>query len=150
MKSLLNSFLKSLLIAVALVFALPGHAAESKKVTETAGELTLIHVDDLAKMMGDSKTATYVFDANNEKTRKANGVIAGAKTLASSHAYDASVLPSDKNANVVFYCANTACMASHEAAKRAKDLGYTHTMVMADGIQGWKKAGKPTTPFSAN
>ncbi|HUL58165.1 MAG TPA: hypothetical protein VLU43_02770 [Anaeromyxobacteraceae bacterium] len=33
-------------------------------------------------------------------------------------------------------------MASHEAARRAVELGYTSVFVMPDGIQGWRKAGK--------
>ena len=34
-------------------------------------------------------------------------------------------------------------MASHEAARRATDAGYTDVSVMADGIFGWKNAGQP-------
>jgi rhodanese-related sulfurtransferase len=34
-------------------------------------------------------------------------------------------------------------MASHEAARRAVELGYQHVYVMSDGIEGWQKAGKP-------
>ena len=35
-------------------------------------------------------------------------------------------------------------MASHGAARRAVDAGYTDVSVLADGLQGWKAAGKPT------
>ena len=35
-------------------------------------------------------------------------------------------------------------MACHEAARAAVELGYKHVFVMPEGIQGWKKAGKPT------
>jgi len=34
-------------------------------------------------------------------------------------------------------------MASHEAARRAVQAGYTDVSVMADGITGWRGAGKP-------
>jgi len=34
-------------------------------------------------------------------------------------------------------------MASHEAARRAVELGYQNVYVMPDGIEGWAKAGKP-------
>jgi len=34
-------------------------------------------------------------------------------------------------------------MASHEAARRAVQNGYTDVSVMADGLMGWKAAGKP-------
>jgi rhodanese-related sulfurtransferase len=35
-------------------------------------------------------------------------------------------------------------MASHEAARRAVEAGYTDVSVMADGIKGWNEAGQPT------
>jgi rhodanese-related sulfurtransferase len=34
-------------------------------------------------------------------------------------------------------------MASHEAARRAAQAGYTNVSVMGDGLLGWKKAGQP-------
>ena len=107
----------------------------------------LIHVTDLAQWMDASKPATvHVFDANNEETRKKDGKIPGAVTLPSASRYDvARTLPSDKTAKVVFYCANTKCMASHDAAKRAVAAGYKEVYVMADGIEGWRAAGKTTT-----
>ena len=33
-------------------------------------------------------------------------------------------------------------MASHEAARRAVEAGYTDVSVMADGIMGWTRAGE--------
>jgi rhodanese-related sulfurtransferase len=41
-------------------------------------------------------------------------------------------------------------MASHEAARRAVANGYTNVAVMADGIEGWHKAGKPVEPVEAS
>jgi len=35
-------------------------------------------------------------------------------------------------------------MASHEAARRAVEAGYSNVSVMADGISGWAAAGEPT------
>jgi len=40
-------------------------------------------------------------------------------------------------------------MASHEAAKRALANGFKDVSVMADGIKGWVKAGKPVTKVSS-
>ncbi len=34
-------------------------------------------------------------------------------------------------------------MASHEAARRAVEAGYTDVSVMTDGIWGWVDAGEP-------
>ena len=34
-------------------------------------------------------------------------------------------------------------MASHKAARRAAELGFTRVFVMSAGIDGWIKAGHP-------
>jgi rhodanese-related sulfurtransferase len=34
-------------------------------------------------------------------------------------------------------------MASHQAARRAVTMGYTRVFVMAEGIDGWVKEGRP-------
>lgn len=106
--------------------------------------LRLIHVADLEALMQAPNTKLEILDANNEATRKKDGVIPGSKLLSSSKHFDtAAELPKDKNLKLVFYCANTKCTASHEAAKKAMRSGYTDVSVLADGIQGWAKAGKP-------
>lgn len=105
----------------------------------------LIRVSDLQKAVAAGSSSVHIYDANNEKTRKEDGIIPGAVALSSSSQYDVkATLPSDKTAQLVFYCANTQCMASHSAAKRAVSAGYKNVAVMADGIQGWKKAGLKT------
>ena len=40
-------------------------------------------------------------------------------------------------------------MASHEAARRAVEAGYTDVNVMADGLTGWVESGRPTTKTEA-
>jgi rhodanese-related sulfurtransferase len=119
--------------------------------TETAAVKTssfkVIHANDLEQLMKTEAANVHVFDANDDKTRKSDGMIPSAKALASSSHYDVATLPADKNSKVVFYCYNTSCTASHDAAKVAMKAGYTNVYVMADGIDGWKKAGKPTQKF---
>lgn len=83
-------------------------------------------------------------DANGKQTRDTQGVIPGAVLLTSSSAYAVTELPADKNSKLVFYCASQKCTASHAAAKRALENGYTDVAVLPDGITGWKSAGQPT------
>ena len=47
------------------------------------------------------------------------------------------LLPKDKNALVVFYCAGVYCNMSSGSADKAKKLGYTNVKVYADGIPAW-------------
>ena len=81
-------------------------------------------------------------DANGDETRKKMGIVPGAVLLTSSDSFNVSELPADKSKELVFYCANTRCGASHEAAEKALTAGYTNVKVMPDGIAGWVKAGK--------
>ena len=133
---------KLILIAVALLSV---SLAQAKQIDN----FKLIHVSDLTQMMTTDTTHVAIFDANTDDTRKVNGIIPGAKLLTSSKSYDiAKTLPTDKTTQLVFYCVNTACMASHAAAARAATAGYKNVSVMADGIQGWKKSGQKTTTLN--
>lgn len=89
------------------------------------------------------KKATPV-DANGSETRTKQGVIPGAVLLTSSSQYDLKELPANKDAQLVFYCANQKCSASEAAAQRAIDNGYKNVAVLPEGIAGWKQAGQPT------
>jgi rhodanese-related sulfurtransferase len=83
-------------------------------------------------------------DANGDGTRKKMGVIPNAILLPDTDVFDAKQLPSDKSRQLVFYCANTHCGASHEAAGKALTAGYKNVKVLPAGIAGWVKAGKKT------
>ena len=110
--------------------------------------ISLIHVSDLDTLMKNETSNVHVYDANNERTRATEGLIPAAEALTSSSHYDVATLPADKSSKLVFYCMNTDCMASHDAEKVASKAGYKNVYVMADGIQGWKKSGKPTQKYS--
>lgn len=110
----------------------------------------LIHVADLEKLIANHTQKLYIYDANAPETREKYGVIPGAKLIDAPGGYRVSTtLPPDKNATLVFYCANSICIASHEAARRAVAAGYTNVNVMGDGIMGWKADGQRTISATA-
>jgi len=47
------------------------------------------------------------------------------------------LLPKDKNALIIFYCAGTTCNMSPGSADKAKKLGYTNIKVYKDGMPAW-------------
>lgn len=49
-----------------------------------------------------------------------------------------------KESKTVFYCANSKCGASHQAAERAIQAGFTDVSVLPVGLMGWKSSGQPT------
>lgn len=133
----------SVVLAAPTVFACDGpenhaEAAAPKKVT----------VAELAQMTSAKQVA--VLDANNNEFRAKNGVIPGAILLTSSSQFAVTELPAKKDTKLVFYCANAKCGASHGAAQKAVQAGYTDVAVLPDGLMGWKSAGQKTAAFKPN
>jgi rhodanese-related sulfurtransferase len=94
--------------------------------------------DELLKAV-QAKTVTLL-DANGSDTYK-EGHIPSAIDFEQAQKSLASVLPSDKGALIVAYCANEQCTAYRSAAKAAAELGYTNVKHYAKGIIGWKASG---------
>jgi len=107
-----------------------------------------ISVQQASALLRDHR-ATAI-DANSDETRRRFGVIPNAVLLTSSSEYPLSQLPADHAAKLVFYCANTRCSASDEAAERAVAAGYAEVHVLRAGIAGWKEAGQPTRAASGS
>jgi len=126
--------MRTLLLTVLLVAGCSKDDA-AKKPSADVPEITVAELD--------AQLAMYQpVDANGEATRKKMGVIPGAVLLTDSEAFALSELPADKAKPLVFYCANTHCSASDEAAGRALTAGYKNVKVLTAGIAGWVEAGK--------
>jgi hypothetical protein len=68
----------------------------------------VIHVADLEAMIADKNSHVMIYDANGWGLRSRVGIIPGAHLLTSDDKYDVTTtLPPEKNANLVFYCADT-------------------------------------------
>jgi len=72
------------------------------------------------------------------------GVLPGAILLTDSDDFSRASCRPNKTRELVFYCANTHCGASHHAAEKAILAGYKNVKVMPEGIAGWVNAGKQT------
>jgi rhodanese-related sulfurtransferase len=139
MKWFVAAFAAVALIAPTKAFPCDEHEgqASAKPAVQT------LTVKELAAAKQAGKATVY--DANTPDTRQQMGIIPGAKLLTSAVKYEpAKELPADKSGQVVFYCYNEQCGASHMAAKRASEAGYTNVAVLPAGIKGWKAAGQPT------
>src|SRR5271170_5160849 len=143
-RSIVSTIVGAIVLSVtAPVFAFDIGSLLNNKPTEP-DKFAIIRVDKLAALMADPTSHVSIYDANGWGLRSTAGVIPGAHLLTSDDKYDvATTLPPDKSAKLVFYCADTQCTASHEAARRAIGAGYTDVSVMSDGIEGWVDAGKP-------
>jgi len=95
---------------------------------------------DLQQMLLNQKVT--VFDVNSRQSWM-QAHVPSAVNLDPVNYLD-SDLPTDKSASVVFYCSNPFCRKAPNAARRAKELGYTNVKVMSAGISGWLSAKLPT------
>jgi rhodanese-related sulfurtransferase len=102
--------------------------------------LKVIKPQELEQSM--HKQTVTVFDVNARQSWLAARV-PGALSL-DPVAFEASDLPADKSAMLVFYCSNFFCRKAPNAARRAKEMGYGNVYVMSAGISGWLSASLPT------
>lgn len=54
-----------------------------------------------------------------------------------------SMLPADKNAQIVVFCGGYACVKSHIVAEKLYEMGYKNVLVYAGGEPEWKENGQP-------
>jgi hypothetical protein len=112
-----NPFLSTtfaLVIAAVLASGVTAHAFDLSEMLGNPGQdesldtFKLIHVNDLAGAIADPKSGVIIYDANHPDTRAQYGIIPGAHLLPSADGFSVErELPADKNAKLVFYCANT-------------------------------------------
>lgn len=98
-------WLTALLLLVPAIACSSGAKATADKekvAAATSEQVKNMSVDQLAELQKAGTVA--VFDANGDDYRKENGIIPGAVLLPHSAKYDLSLLPSDKNKKLVFYC----------------------------------------------
>ena len=119
-------------------------AQDSADDTKQQDEINVITVEDAATALQSGAVAV---DANSQRTREKYGTVPDAVILTSTSEYELTELPGDKSKDLIFYCSNTFCTASDNAAERASANGYEKVHVMRKGIKGWKEAGNPTQNY---
>jgi rhodanese-related sulfurtransferase len=136
-----------ILIISALLLAAPMACfAQSERdaapIGQGATEVREITPEQLQQMRSEKQV--HIYDCN-EADQYGWSHVPGAVLIV----YDAVTedqLPSDKNAQLVFYCYSPECPAGAMAAKTAVTLGHTNVYSMPAGIVGWEDAGLPIEP----
>lgn len=128
--------------------------ASTETTTATSGDearpaFALKTVDEVAATLETNAASVVVFDVNSDESY-AEHHVPGARHAAYDGVTAETLAGVDPAAHeVVFYCANESCHASHTAAEAAVALGYQNVTVMSGGIQGWVAAGKPVETGAA-
>jgi rhodanese-related sulfurtransferase len=105
-------------------------------------EEMLIKTAEIEKLvaLGPEKGKYFLFDSR-PLPRFQEGFIPTAVNLPYP-AFDKlaeKLLPKDKNALIIFYCAGPSCNMSPGSADKAKKLGYTNIKVYKDGMPAWSQ-----------
>jgi hypothetical protein len=106
-RSIVSAILGAVVLSVtASAFAFDIGSLLNNKPKEP-DKFAIIRVDNLASLMNDPNSHVNIYDANGWGLRSTAGVIPGAHLLTSDDKYDvAKELPAEKNAKLVFYCAD--------------------------------------------
>ncbi len=143
-ENVMKKLLSIILISVSLLVVI-----NTPVLAGGGGDLTLAPVYDVQlnpismreaeSLVG--KEGVYFFDVNTMELW-AEGYIPGAVYFNVKNWKE--LLPKNKDAVMVFYCANTLCTSSAMAARETVKIGYTGVRHMSDGIYGWRLSGRPT------
>jgi len=113
-----------------------GNMAPARYYEQDLNYITMMEAESLLGQKG-----VYFFDVNTLELW-AEGFIPSAVYF---NVKDwKKLLPVNKDAQMVFYCANRLCNASEIAARAVMKQGYTAVRQMPDGIYGWRLSGRVT------
>ncbi|MDG2303351.1 MAG: rhodanese-like domain-containing protein [Candidatus Binatia bacterium] len=129
-------------LALAAALLLCGNALADDHIAD-------VTPDQLESMMNAGNA--IAIDANGATTRTKHGTVPDAVLLSDYKRYQPTAeLPSEKDTQLVFYCANTHCGAAPAAAQKAQAAGFENVAVMSEGIMGWAKSGKTVSKDKAS
>lgn len=135
----LTFILLSILLSISIVSASSLQEKTEALKNEYNSKYPDIQISELKKLM--SEKSVTVVDANGSYSYS-DGHIPGAIEFNSENKDFTSLLPSDKEAQVVVYCGSKRCTAWWKAADWAAEKGYTNIKHLSAGKKGWKKAGE--------
>ena len=139
--------MKILILAMVagLIMATGCTASQTAKAAETAKVDTSWMFHDIvdaafvkANIAVPMPENVILIDARPYKGKYVSGYIPGAVSIPFSQ-FDKNInlLPTDKNALLIYYCQGVKCKLSHKSAKKAEKLGYTNVKVYAKGYPEW-------------
>lgn len=124
-------------IIMACCFALGAFLALPTLAQQAHPEPPMINMHDAEALLGQDNV--WFLDVNTPEIWQ-QGHIPGAVWI--NQAQWQKLLPENRDATLIFYCANRLCLASHDAASMVMTLGYQHVFHMPDGIFGWMSSGR--------
>ncbi len=100
----MRKFMLAAALSLATLAGCSNASEGDSKASKKKEEIPSMTVDEVDK--GIAAKQLQAVDCNMDEMRKKLGVVPGAILVDDTHAYPASLLPTDKGAKLVFYCAD--------------------------------------------
>lgn len=134
----------------------PSTSADAKPAESAEGLVRYKNVVDYAYVkkhaaLPRDEKAALIVDSRPAARRYDIGHIPGAINIPDTQ-FDKlapTMLPADKNAEIIFYCQGPTCDLSAKSALKAEKLGYTNIKVYEAGIPDWEAKGEPSSVSTA-
>ncbi|QQX80693.1 rhodanese-like domain-containing protein [Shewanella sp. KX20019] len=139
MKKALGQILVTFTLLASAATCFAGGGSEMAPAPRYEHQLNTITMREVDSLLGQE--GVYFYDVNTLELW-AEGFIPGAIYF---NVKDwKKLLPKNKDAEMIFYCANRLCNASEIAAHAAMKMGYSNVRQMPDGIYGWRLSNRVT------
>jgi len=109
------------------------------------GEFKIITTEQLKAMIDDKKDFTLIDARTKEEYQAAHipGAISIPEKLFEN---SVSLLPTNRDALLAFYCNGIKCGKSTKTAKKAAALGYKNILIYGEGFPVWEEKGMKIVP----
>ncbi len=104
---------------------------------------TAITVEELQKLLDENQAEEFLLVDSRSTGRYDEGHIPTARPLPHLELLEkgATLLPSNRDTLLVFYCEGETCCLSTQSAALALELGYRRVRVLLEGAAAWRRAG---------
>jgi rhodanese-related sulfurtransferase len=135
-RTIIRTFSLACILLIAALFSSARAAETEFKVITT----------DQHKAMIDEKQDFVIIDARTKEEYQEAHITGALSIPEKSFEESSSLLPSDKNHQIVFYCNGVKCGKSKKAAKKAETIGYKNILIYGEGFPVWEEKGNKIVP----
>lgn len=108
----------------------------------SGADFKTINTEQLKAMIDEKKDFTLIDARTKEEYQEAH-IIKAVSMPEKEFENSISLLPSDKNSLLVFYCNGSKCGKSKKAAQKADTAGYKNIIIYSEGFPVWEEKNMP-------
>jgi len=137
------------LLLFTFIFVSKSFAASDFKIIDTA-QLHSMIVDNAYRLEGGREKQFTVIDARTKEEYDETHIFGAISIPEKDFEQFTTLLPEDKNVQLVVYCNDIRFGTSTKWASKAAAHGYTNIVIYSEGFSAWKARHMPTAPLDDN